>query len=73
MPKSNGKSLSYASKSACIADARRKGVSAAPCDAIRSGQTAAPGGTKGAVRRPTDMGTPNYPGNPRASKRGRQY
>ena len=44
MPRSQGKSLPYTSKEACIAAAKKEGVSPGPCNNLPS-KGATPGGT----------------------------
>jgi hypothetical protein len=45
MPRSEGKSLPYTSKEACIVAAKKQGVSSAPCMNLPTGTTN-PGGAK---------------------------
>ena len=42
MPRSEGVELSYESREACIADAKKNGVSSTPCEALASKGTVVP-------------------------------
>ena len=70
MPKGN---LSYKSMSACVASAKKAGVSSAPCNEHFKGKKAA--GSSANMNEGTiiDQGTPNYPGNPKNRKKNKQY
>ena len=79
MPKGN---LSYKSMSACVASAKKAGVSSAPCNQHFKGKKGS--GSSASVSSPgtggntgpgtiIDQGTPNYPGNPKSRKKNKQY